>query len=451
MISSTVAAGILLAGIGIIIISTSVFRFPPVIVLVTVAAAYGLATGMPAPAVLRHIWTGGIAGIGPVMVIVLEGTILGFLLARGGGLKRFLRGRDSALAVAGWATGIPVYCDTGFLLLSPSVSGATGTSRWKPAVLFTSLATALYATHILVPPTPGPVVTAKLLGADIGAVFLWGLLLSVPVALSGHLWATLLKCPKDCVREHGIPFERNEKADFPPAAEHKKDSSLYQNRNYPGNHTHASGHCKRATFGVQIALSTIAAILIVALLVSGKVQIDLGVPEGVLLAGIVAALFVVPRPAGGGLVRAWLQSDGARFRDILLIIAAGSAFSSVITASPFMDFVERIFVRGHTGIILPFILAAVLKSALGSSMVAAVTTAGIVAPLVGAGGASPVLSVLAIGSGAMIFTHANDSYFWIVSRYSGMTAKETFRSFSVATAVQGLVSFGLLAIASVFV
>jgi GntP family gluconate:H+ symporter len=135
---------------------------------------------------------------------------------------------------------------------------------------------------------------------------------------------------------------------------------------------------------------------------------------------------------------------------ILAITGAGGAFGAILKASPMSGFIESSLAGLNLGILLPFFISVALKTAQGSSTVAIITTSSIMAPIMGTLGLNPALTVLAIGSGAMVVSHANDSYFWVVSKFSDMEVSVAYRSYTTATLIEGVVAFAGVAILSLF-
>jgi GntP family gluconate:H+ symporter len=136
---------------------------------------------------------------------------------------------------------------------------------------------------------------------------------------------------------------------------------------------------------------------------------------------------------------------------ILVITAAGGSFGQIIKGSPIVDFIKVNMSGLNLGIFLPFIIAAALKTAQGSSTVAIVTTASILAPMMATLGLDPALTVIAIGAGSMVVSHANDSYFWVVSQFSNMPVTTAYKAYTSATAVEGFVAIIVIFVMTFFV
>lgn len=363
---------------------------------------------------------GFLVAIGSCLGIVMEKTgamaTLGNSIVKSFGPKRTVL----AMSLIGVVVGIPVFCDSGFIILSrlvPSIASASGTS----AQLSLALSSGLYATHTLVPPTPGPLAAAANLGisSHLGLVILIGLLSAIPVATVAYFLAKKLGV--------NIPVTL---ADI---------QSMDQK-----NHT--------------LLLCLLPLLLPILLIACGSLptffnslqsqatlfQI-IGNPVIALLIGLLFAFFLIKgkqKQEWPGWIAEALKDAGL----ILLITGAGGAFGSVIKSSGF-DLILKEYLSdsqsvGVAFLLVGFSLAAVLKTAQGSSTSAIIITSSLLAPLApSAGFDSPVALatlMVAIGGGAMTVSHANDSYFWVVSQFSGIHERIAYRSYTVITLAQGL-------------
>lgn len=438
--SGPLLIGLLFFAVLFIIYGTAYLRLHPFLVLLVSAYGLGLASGLSQEAVLEAV-TGGFGDtIGYIGIVIAAGTIIGTLLERSGGavamasaLLRWIgkKRADLAMSATGALISIPVFCDSGYVVLSPlnrSVASETGGSMATFAV---ALSMGLYTTHVFVPPTPGPIAAAGELGADVGTVIIFGSLVTLPVLLATLLFARymgsrVLIDPTATVREEtkgedcdSLPPEQRLRAwqAFLPVLVPVLLIALQSVANLPG-----------APFGK----GSLAAALRFA-----------GNPNTALLFGAFLALAFVghhgPRVYG-----AWI-GDGLREAGlIILITGAGGALGRVLQATAIGDYLGNTLATlnlGAFGILLPFLMAAALKTTQGSSTVAIITSASIAQPLLDSLGLSTdiglVLTTLAIGAGAMTVSHANDSYFWVVSQFSGMSVSQAYRLHTVGSAVAG--------------
>ena len=427
----------LLLTIGLIVWLSSRAKVHPFMALLLATIGLGLVVGLPGAEILQAIQAGFGGLMGYIGLIVVLGSIIGVVLERSGGALRiatamldlFGRGRPAlAMTLIGAVVGIPVFCDSGFIILSRlNQVLATRTGR-PPASLALGLAAGLYTTHTLVPPTPGPIAAAGNLGATdyLGTIILLGLAMAVPTALAAWAfarWQGARLQPR--LPEIAAPADP---AALPPLA--------------------------LALGPILLPVLLIALASISSLLGwegrLGAVLAFAGSPLMALLLGTLLAGALLPRWDEAHL-SGWVGEGIRQAGPILVLTGAGGAFGSLLKATPLADYVASWAGEGAlTGagfLVLTFLIAALLKTAQGSSTSALVITSSMMAPLVEtAGFTSPLalaLVVMAVGGGAMTVSHANDSYFWVVSQFSGLSLRDAYRGFSLMTLLQGLVVLGL--------
>lgn len=335
-----------------------------------------------------------------------------------------------AMSITGFIVSIPVFCDSGFVILSTlnkALSKKTGLSL---TVLAIALATGLYTTHVFVPPTPGPLAAAATIGADIGLIILLGLVISIPTAMVGLLWARYY-----CNR---FKITANE-----------SDESITEEEDEP------SSGLAFAPLIVPIILIALKSIADYPSAPFGSGFIKeaisfIGHPVFALLVGVFIAFGLKNKQKGRQVHFDWVALGLKNAGVIILITGAGGAFGNVLRATGIGDTMGQVMSQWHVGIFLPFLIAAVLKSAQGSSTVAIITTAALIAPLLEPLGlAAPVakaLVVLAIGAGSMTVSHLNDSYFWVVAQFSNMETGIALRCHTLATLIQGITGIITIAI-----
>jgi GntP family gluconate:H+ symporter len=337
------------------------------------------------------------------------------------------------MSLAGYVVSIPVFCDSGFVILSPlnkALSAKTGKSM---AVMGVALATGLHATHALVPPTPGPIAAAANLGADLGKVIGLGAIVAVVSMLAGYFWAIKVAS----------------KYDIKPEVEDTYEELTQKYGKLPGAF-HSMLPLLIPIF--LILMKSLAAFPTKPLGDGGFASFTsfIGDPITALIIGVMIAMTLVKKESREEAMSVWM-SDGIRSAALILAITgAGGAFGSILKASPMAEFIGTTMSGWKLGILLPFIISMALKTAQGSGTVALITTSAILAPLLSSFGLDPVLTVLAIGSGAMVCSHANDSYFWVVSQFSGMNVSTAYKTYTTATVVQGLAAFAVVFIMSLF-
>ncbi len=411
---------ILIAVILFIVIATSKFKLHPFITLLLAAFLAAFAYGLPMADIAKVI-TSGFGGIlGYIGLVIVLGTIIGIVLEKSGAaitmadsIIRLLGPRfpNLTMSIIGYIVSIPVFCDSGFVILNSLKQSMANRMKVSSVGMSVALATGLYATHTFVPPTPGPIAAAGNLGLEqnLGLVIAIGAIVAAVGALAGLFWANRFK---DAVPE-GRGAEELEKQ----AEEFDRIKDNYGT--LPGP------LASFAPIFVPILLICLGSIANFPTQPFGEGGLFsllhfLGQPLNALLIGLLLS-FSLLQPGnkieefsdrvGQGLIAA---------APILLITGAGGAFGAVLKATTLGDFLGSTLSEYGVGIFMPFIVAAALKSAQGSSTVAIVTTSALIAPMLGDIGLDSemgrVLAVMAIGSGAMTVSHANDSFFWVVAQ-----------------------------------
>lgn len=446
---------LLVLSIVFIILSTTRLRLHPFLALLLAAFGYGILSGkMPLAKVIDSVNTGFGETIGSIGIVILAGSIIGTFLERSGGAlnlaERVLKlvGHKNvplAMGLIGYVVSVPVFCDSGYVILAPLAKALSRRAKASLAASAIALSLGLYATHTMVPPTPGPVAAAGILKADLGLVILWGTLVSLIALGAGWLFAVKVAARVPLAIE-----EAREEPDGPRAG--------------------GASHGREVVPPLDpLALSTdgpstlraIVPILLPIVLIVLKSLADLrphapfgtggaaqflsfiGHPVVALLAGVFLA-FTLPKKLTREMLSTsgWVGESVLAAATIIVITGCGGAFGRVLRNSGIADVLGQ-NLSGSTGlsILLPFAIAAVLKTAQGSSTVAIGATAGIVEPLLGALGLSganaTALTVVAIGAGSMVVSHANDSYFWVVTGFAKMTVKQGYKLQTLGTLVQG--------------
>ena len=439
--------------------ATARFRAHPFLVLLVAAWGVGLASGLPGAVVTAAVTEGFGGTIGHIGIVIAAGTIIGALLEKTGGAALMARcvlgwiGKARsllAMSVTGLFVSIPVFCDSGFVVLAPLNRSLARESGASFASFTVALSMGLYVGHVFIPPTPGPLAAAGELGADIGLVMLLGLAVSAPVIAATWFFARIAGRRIAIAGENSAAPSPAQSTDKPAA---KADRAASGEAPEPAQLRSAW----LAFLPILLPVALIAAQSIASLperpLGEGHLFALLrfvGNPNFALLLGVAAACAAV-WDAGGRVHMEWISEALRTGGLIILITGAGGAFGKVLQATPVGDYLGELLGLAGLGafsLLVPFLLAASLKTALGSSTVAIVTAASIAFPLLPAlglaSGLGPVLTTLAIGAGAMTVSHANDSYFWVVSQFSGMTVSQAYKLHTGGSAVAG--AAGILSI-----
>jgi len=419
----------------IMIVAISKFKQHPFVVMVLISIFVGLVCGMPADKVIATV-KGGFGGIlSSIGIVIVAGTIIGTILEKTGAalvmantiLNVVGKARSVlTMSLTGYVTGIPVFCDSGFVILSPIARALAARSNTSLAVMGTALSSGLYATHCLVPPTPGPIAMAGTLNADLGMVIGVGLITSIPAMLAGLIYA-------------------------------KKVAGNYV---IPANPEFTVEQLMEKYGKLPSVAHSFAPILLPILLIAGKSVADfpshplgagalktfvsfIGDPVIALLIGIFLAMTLIPGSESENKFE-WMSQGVLNSASILVITGAGGAFGAILKSLPLADALSSTLLSLSIGVFLPFIISALLKTAMGASTVAMIVTSAMVAPMMPSLGfeteIGKALVIMAIGAGSMCVSHANDSYFWVVSQFSDMTTNVAYKCQTGVTFVEGIVT-----------
>ncbi len=420
----------LLVVVVLIVWLTVRLKLHPFLALLFGAIAMGFLAQLEVAILVGSLAEGFGGTLRSIGIVIAAGTIIGEYLDRSGGARVLAnkildtvgeKNSPLSMSLTGYIVSIPVFCDSGFIVLSALNKAIAKRAKISLAVLAVALASGLYATHVFVPPTPGPLAAAATLGADIGWVLILGLIVSVPVMIAALVWAT-----RFC-KNYEIDFELSD------AAESKKIN--------PPSFTIALTPILSPI--LLIALKSIAE-LPAAPFGEGflfSTFVFFGDPIIALLTGVILAFFMVK---GGRkkIQNQWLEEALKKAGIIILITGAGGAFGAVLRETDLGDFAAQFAEIGGLGVLIPFLIAAFLKSAQGSSTVAIITAAAITAPLLEPLGFDSTLGtalvVLAIGAGSLTVSHVNDSYFWVVAKFSEMDTPTALKTHTVATLIMGI-------------
>lgn len=436
---------ILVALIAFIVLSTTRLKLHPFLALLGAALIAGFAYQLPANDILKTVASGFGGILGYIGIVIALGTIIGVILERSGAaitmaetVIRLLGQRFPTLtmSIIGYLVSIPVFCDSGYVILNSLKNALAARMKVSVVAMSVALATGLYATHTFVPPTPGPIAAAGNLGLDasLGLVILVGLVVAAATAFAGMLWANrYLKQDDNQLLEEAPSELLAENIDFDALrARYGKLPNAWQ---------------AFAPIFVPIALICLGSIAAFPSKPFGtgglfEVLSFLGQPVAALLVGLALACSLLKGEDKRKQFHDFIADGLKDAAPILLITGAGGAFGAVLKATALTGYLGDTLSALGIGLFMPFLVAAALKSAQGSSTVALVTTSAMVAPLLGNLGLDSemgrVLTVMAIGAGAMTVSHANDSFFWVVTQFSRMKVSTAYRAQTLATLIQGI-------------
>lgn len=426
---------LLLLAVLFVVLSTARLRLHPFLALLFASIGFGVFAGLPLSEVVESLRGGFGDTVGYIGIVIVAGTIIGVFLEKSGGAfalaERALRwtgerGVPLAMTIVGFIVSIPVFCDSAFVILAPLNKGLSKRAKISLAGPAIALSLGLYASHTMVPPTPGPIAAAGILEADLGQVILWGVVVSIPTLVVSWLFASRIAA----------------RTWIEPVSELTEAQVEARTRAAPGAPRAA------APIVLPILLILLKSVADMPARPLGEgVFADVvgfvGDPVIALLIGVLVA-FLLPEKLDRQMLSTagWVGEGLSKGAVIILITGAGGAFGRVLQDSGIGDMLGESLGGLNLGIWLPFVLAAAIKSAQGSSTVAIITAASIMAPLLGPlgldAGLAPTFTVLAIGAGAMVVSHANDSFFWVVTQFSDMSTKVGYRLQTLGTLVEGM-------------
>ncbi|MQS06925.1 gluconate transporter [Streptomyces sp. IF17] len=434
------------------------------VALLLTSVLTAVALGIPLEEVAETIEEGMGGVLGTVAVIVGLGAMFGQVLRVTGAAERIADTLVSAfgerrvpwsLGATGLIVGIPVFFDVALVLLIPLVYTLTKRLGKSLVVFALPLLAGLSAAHSLIPPTPGPVAAAGILEADLGWVILFGLLASIPaVILGGVLYGRFIG-QRVVV---GVPAEMEEEVG--DGGNEKNGGGTRDGGNGDSTDDETSGSDtgeNRPGFGLVLTILAVPLLLILGNTVTeavldedtlfARVMALVGDPMVALIIAVLLAFYVLGTRYGLG--RTELQSVATKALEpvgmILLVTGAGGVLGEVLERSGVGEALEEVLEATALPIILlAFVAAAVLRVCLGSGTVATVTAAAIVAQAVEAQDLSAAMLgavVVAIGAGATVLSHVNDSGFWLVNRFLGLTEKQTLVTWTAMQTIMGCAAF----------
>ncbi|MBO8184073.1 GntP family permease [Streptomyces sp. DW4-2] len=493
----------LVLGIATIVVIVLRTRLDAFFALLVAALVTGFVAGAPASKVIDSITKGFGNTLGSIGIVIGLGVGLGKILEVSGAADALARAFVRALGIGRepWAMGatgalvsIPVFCDSGYVIMNPLARSIARRKRAGYVTLALALGCGMTLTHHLVPPTPGPLGVAGILGADLGGLVLSGLAFAVlllPVVVLYARWIgprledSLLPEVREAVYGRAVAAGPGaalagptadgttagggvaEGAAGATAADEPEDDPARELGTPPdGAKPHRVG-ALRALLPLLVPLVLIIANT-VATAIDQNAQGTLdgegydpspipaalafvGNPVVALLVGLVLAVYgLLPRWTPRSQVGGWLAQAAASAGLIILITGAGGALGEVLRATGVGDEMAKTIASWSLpGVLVPFLIASLVRIAQGSGTVAMITAASVSAPLVHGLGISPLLAALGCCAGSMVFSYFNDSYFWVVTRFAGLDGTAALRGWSGITTAVWLGSLPLLLLAGV--
>ncbi|MBC8587231.1 GntP family permease [Paratissierella segnis] len=428
----------------LMIVAISKWKIHPFISIMTISLLFAVVAGIPLEDIPGVIGAGFSNTFKSIGIVIIFGALIGTLLEKTGAAIKMAdcvvklvgkKNPELAMLIMGWIVSIPVFCDSGFVILNPIRKALVKRTGKSSVACTVALSMGLYISHCFIPPTPGPIAAANTLFEGLGQdtnlllVMIMGAVCSILPLIAGYLFAIYI----------GKRVKAHDEADIDNGELVQTYDELV------------------ASFGkLPGALISFAPIVIPiflmgfssALAMAGKsiaFITFLGTPIIAIGVGVVFGLIILANQNMMGefykITEEILKVSGP----ILFITAAGGVLGNVIASSSMVDFIkDNSTFLASFGLMFPFLLSAILKTAQGSSTVAMTTTAGIIAPMltsIGLGNPTlAALSVIAIGAGAMTVSHANDSYFWVVTNFGEMDVEDGYRTQTLGTLIVGIAS-----------
>jgi GntP family gluconate:H+ symporter len=435
---------IIIVGISIIAIIylTSKLQLAAFISLFAVSIFLAVAV-LPAKTIVNTLQEGFGNTMASIGFLIIFGAIIGIALDKTGGtlsIARFILSKigehksAQALGMTGFITGVPIFCNSGFIILSGLAKSLSAKSKLPMPFMATVLACSLYSVHCLIPPHPGVLAASAVFKVNIGYLIIAGTVFAIPGALAAYFWSKWL----------------TGRHNYAPAKEVEVDNNLVHGR-LPSAFL--------SLMPIMLPLLLIALKSLFLMIDGGqsfmsRLLLLPGEPLFALAAGALMAMLLLKTrtiAAMNSIISEAIEKAGP----ILIVTAAGGMFGMVIKATGAGEAMGKLLAGTSIGLVVPFLIATAMKTAQGSSTVAIITTASFVAPMISMLGLDSqwgrIFAMLSMGAGSMIVSHANDSYFWVVANFSDLDAGSTLKVYTSSTLVMGVAVFACVWITSLFV
>lgn len=425
----------------IMIVAIAKWKIHPFLSIMGISLLLAIIAGIKLtdiPGVIGAGFSGTFSSIG---IVIILGALVGVMLEKTGAALKMadvvvkLVGKkhpEAAMIIMGWIVSIPVFCDSGFVILNPIRKALVRRTGKSSVACTVALAMGLYITHCFIPPTPGPIAAANTLYSGLGMetnllmVMGIGAACSILPVIAGYIFALFIG-KKVKSKDELAAAEENVQTYEELVASYGKLPSAFMSF---------------APIVLPIVLMGLASALSMAGANIGLITF-LGTPIIALTAGVIVGIVLLAQSGKMGEFYELTNDTLKTVGPILFVTAAGGVLGKVIASTDLVNFIKDNAAALQTlGLFFPFLLAAILKTAQGSSTVAITTTAGILAPMMATLGfvtpADAAMVVIAIGAGAMTVSHANDSYFWVVTNFGELEPQDGYKTQTLGTLVIGL-------------
>ncbi|KKI92849.1 gluconate permease [Bacillus sp. SA1-12] len=431
-------------GVALLLLLMMTFKLNAFVALLLVSLVVGILEGMTPIEAVESIEAGLGGTLGHLTMIIIFGGILGKLMTDSGGAQQIATTMINAFGekkiqlaavITAAVVGIALFFETGVVVLIPLVFTIAAAAGVPVLYIGMPVIAALITMHGFVPPHPGPTAIANVFGANIGLTLILGIIIAIPAfILAGPVYVKFFK-------------KESLEIDIPKGLFNPKE---FKEEELP-------------SFGISIFTALLPVILIA---LQACVQIFapnsaiapvtdfIGNANIALFISVIVAFFTFGLNLGKKMpeIMQSLTDSVSGIAMILLIIAAGGAFKQVLVDSHIDKYISDIMAGSTLSpLLLTWLIAAILRVAVGSATVAGMTAAGIAAPLVAATGASPELMVLAAGAGSVTFSHVNDAGFWIYKEYFNLSIGQTIKTWSVMVTIISLVGLAGVIILDMFI
>ena len=444
MLSPLFVAILLIFSILLIIILSSKFKFNTFYVLFMVAILVGLMAQFSGEEVIKNLKAGFGHTLEKIGLLIILGTTLGVILDKTKAtisIANFILEKTGekyagvAITLIGFIIGLPIFCDSGFIVLS-GLLHSLGRKVKNSQVFFTiCLAGSLYAVHCLVPPHPGITAAAGLMNVELGKTMLLGIFLAIPGTLVAYFWAIY----------SGKKYQHL----YSESADLQEDTNNLSSLNLP-NPLHSF-----LPIVIPIALISLKSIFLLdPTLFSVNIMSFIkfvGEPIVALFIGILISITLFKK-IEKIILNHLLETAIEKAGPILAIIAIGGAFGEIIKMLDLGKVFGETITQHQFGLLIPFILTVIFKTAQGSSTVAIISSASIIFPLLPSLGLDSEwgqqITLMAMGAGSMMVSHANDAYFWVVSRFGNLSTDLALKSYTIMTVLMGITTFLMVCLAN---